>query len=305
MAGDRGSCGPAKQFGCGFRVGGARYNSFVSTTERTAVGAELRRWRRVRRVSQLELASLAGTTQRHVSFIESGRSRPGREIVIRLAESLGLSLRDRNDLLAAAGYAPVFAESGFGGAVLEPVRTALEQILHGHLPYPAVVVAPYGRVVAVNDAMDLFTEDVSPALLAPPVNLIRLMLHPDGLAPRVANMAEWGRHVVDNMRARARRSPDPRLDEFVDELARYVPKAPVGPDHLGFAVPMRLASGDGELRLITTLTSFATATDVTLAELVLEAFLPVDQATADVLLRRMERSPAAPLTPALKRHVTI
>jgi len=277
----------------------------VSTIEQTAVGAEVRRWRRVRRVSQLELASLAGTTQRHVSFIESGRSRPGREIVVRLAESLGLSLRERNDLLAAAGYAPVFTESGFDEAGLEPVRRALEQILHGHLPYPAIIVAPYGRVVAVNDATDLFTEDVSPALLEPPVNLIRLMLHPDGLAPRVANMAEWGRHVIDNMRARARRSPDPRLDEFVDELAGYVPAAPAGPDHLGFAVPMRLASADGELRLITTLTSFATATDVTLAELVLEAFLPADQATADVLLRRMARSPAAPLTPALKRHVTL
>jgi transcriptional regulator with XRE-family HTH domain len=277
----------------------------VSTIEQTAVGAELRRWRRVRRVSQLELASLAGTTQRHVSFIESGRSQPGREIVIRLAESLGLTLRERNDLLAAAGYTPVFTESGFDEAALRPVRTALEQILRGHLPYPAVVVAPYGRVVAVNDAVDIFTEDVSPTLLEPPVNLIRLMLHPDGLAPRVANMAEWGRHVVDNMRARARRSPDPRLDEFVDELAGYVPKTPVSPEHLGFAVPMRLATADGELRLVTTLTSFATATDVTLAELVLEAFLPADQATADVLLRRAERSPAAPLTPALKRHVTI
>ena len=276
----------------------------MSTIETTGVGSELKRWRRVRRVSQLELASLAGTTQRHVSFIESGRSQPGREIVIRLAESLGLSLRERNDLLAAAGYAPVFTETGFDEAALRPVRTAIEQILHGHLPYPAVVVAPHGRVVAANGAIDLFLEGVAPALLEPPVNLLRIMLHPDGLAPRVANMAEWGQHVVVNLRARARRSPDPRLDAFVDELAGYVPAAPIGPEHLGFSVPMRLATGDGELRLITTLTSFATATDVTIAELVLEAFLPADEDTADRLRRRAECSPATPRVPALFRHVT-
>ncbi|MFL6124291.1 helix-turn-helix domain-containing protein [Actinophytocola sp.] len=262
----------------------------MSTIETTGVGAQLRRWRRVRRVSQLELASLAGTTQRHVSFIESGRSRPGREIVLRLAESLGLSLRERNDLLAAAGYAPVFAESGYDEAVLRPVRAAIEQVLDGHLPYPAVVVAPYGRVVAANDAVGVFFDGVSPGLLEPPVNLLRVMLHPDGLAPRVANLAEWGRHVVENLRARARRSPDPRLDAFVAELAGYVPAAPVGPEHLGFSVPMRLATALGELRLITTLTSFATATDVTLAELVLEAFLPADEDSAE-LLRRHRRAP--------------
>jgi transcriptional regulator with XRE-family HTH domain len=266
-------------------------STLEASSETTGVGSELRRWRRVRRVSQLELASLAGTTQRHLSFIESGRSRPGREIVIRLAESLGLSLRERNDLLAAAGYTPVFTESGFDEAALRPVRSAVEQILDGHLPYPAVVVAPYGRVVAGNDAIDVFFEGVAPALLEPPVNLARLMLHPDGLAPRVANMAEWGRHVVENLRARARRSPDPCLDALVAELAGYVPAAPVGPDHLGFSVPMRLACDGGELRLITTLTSFATATDVTLAELVLEAFLPADEDTAELLRQRRRRSP--------------
>ncbi|MEV5751042.1 helix-turn-helix domain-containing protein [Actinoallomurus sp. NPDC052308] len=262
------------------------------TTERTGVGAELRRWRRVRRISQLELAVLAGTTQRHLSFIESGRSQPGRAIVIRLAESLRLSLRERNGLLAAAGYAPVFSESGFDEEALRPVRTALEQILYGHLPYPAFVVGPHGRVVAANDAVEVFTEGASPELLTPPVNMFRLMLHPDGMAPRVRNFAEWGRHVIQGLNARAHRSPDPRLDEFVAELAGYVPDAPVGPDHLGFAVPMRLASVDGELRLITTLTSFATATDVTLAELHLEAFLPADQATADLLRLRAERRAA-------------
>ncbi|MFI7632675.1 helix-turn-helix domain-containing protein [Nonomuraea sp. NPDC049400] len=260
-----------------------------STIERSGVGTELSRWRRARRLSQLELSALAGTTQRHLSFIESGRSQPGRALVIRLAESLGLSLRERNDLLAAAGYAPIFTESGLDESALRPVRDALEQILHGHMPYPALVVAPYGRVVAANDAVEVFTEDAAPGLLAPPVNMLRLMLHPDGMGPRVRNLDEWGRHVIENLRARARRSPDPRLDEFLTELAGYVPQTPVGPGHLGFSVPMRLASADGELRLITTLTSFATATDITLAELHLEAFLPADQATAELLRIRAER----------------
>ncbi|GAA4202099.1 helix-turn-helix domain-containing protein [Actinocatenispora rupis] len=255
----------------------------------TTVGEELRRWRRIRRISQLELAALAGTTQRHLSFVESGRSRPGRAIVVRLAESLGLTLRERNDLLAAAGYAAVFTESGLDEPALRPVRTALDQILRGHLPYPALVLAPYGRLVAANDAVDVLTEGAAPELLVPPVNMLRLMLHPDGMAPRVGNLADWGRHVLDNLRARARRSPDPRLDEFVAELAGYVPDVPVGPDHLGFAVPLRLATDDGDLRLISALTAFATATDVTLAELRLEAFLPADQASADVLLLRRSR----------------
>ncbi|MEU7739932.1 helix-turn-helix transcriptional regulator [Nonomuraea sp. NPDC049158] len=248
--------------------------------------SELRRWRSSRRVSQLELANRAGTTQRHLSFIERGRSRPGRAIVVRLAESLELSLRERNGLLLAAGYAPVFPESGLDDAMLRPVREALDSILDGHLPYPAVVVRPYGELVAANAAIDVLTEGAAPELLEPPVNVLRLALHPKGMGPRVVNLADWGRHITESLRAELLRSPDPRLDAFIAELESYVPDAVPGSDHLGFAVPLRLRTGDTELRLLTTLTSFATAVDVTLAELRLEAFLPADAATAAFLQSR-------------------
>ncbi|GAA1188898.1 transcriptional regulator with XRE-family HTH domain [Kitasatospora gansuensis] len=249
--------------------------------------AELRRRRTERRLSQLDLALRAGTTQRHLSFMERGRSRPGRTMVIRIAESLDLPLRDRNSLLHAAGYAPVYPESRLDTPLLGPVREALEVILRGHLPYPALVLRPYGELVAANSAVDLITEGCSAELLEPPVNMIRLLLHPDGMARRVLNLPEWGRHVTENMRrALANGGHDPRLAAFIAELEGYLPPTTPDPEHLGFAVPLRLATPEGELRLITTITSFATALDVTLAELHLEAFLPADEATATILRAR-------------------
>jgi len=247
---------------------------------------ELRRWRGSRRWSQLELALRAGTTQRHLSFMEQGRSAPGRTMVVRLAESLELSLRERNALLLAAGYAPLFPESELDEEALRPVREALVRVLEGHMPYPAVAVRPYGEVVAANDAFDVLAGGAAAWLLEPPVNILRLAVHPAGMGPRVENLGEWGRHIIDSLRAQLLRSPDPRLDEFVAELVGYVPAASPGPDHVGFAVPLRLRCSEGELRLITTLTSFATAVDVTLAELHLEAFLPADEATARILRER-------------------
>ncbi|WP_084501574.1 helix-turn-helix domain-containing protein [Nocardia xishanensis] len=258
-------------------------------TQPGAFAHQLKRWRTTRRVSQLDLAIRADTTQRYLSFLEQGRSRPGRTMVVRLAESLDLSLRERNGLLLAAGYAPVFAESRLDTPELAPVREALDRILDGHMPYPAVVVRPYGVLVAANAAFELLTEGAAPELLAPPVNVLRLALHPDGLARRVLNMPEWGRHVIESLRGRALRSPDPELDAFIAELAGYLPAAEPGPDHLGFAVPLRLRSDAGELRLITTITSFATAVDVTLSELHLEAFLPADDHTAAILRTRTDR----------------
>jgi transcriptional regulator with XRE-family HTH domain len=162
---------------------------------------ELRRWRTARRLSQMELATRAGTTQRHVSFVELGRSRPGRNVVMRLAESLDLTLRERNDLLISAGFAPAFPESPLDDAALRPIREALDRILDGHLPYPALVVRPHGVLVTANRAFELFHEEVDPALLAPPVNLFRLALHPDGVAARVRNLPAWGRHITENLRA--------------------------------------------------------------------------------------------------------
>jgi transcriptional regulator with XRE-family HTH domain len=247
---------------------------------------ELRRWRRARRLSQLELAVRAGTTQRHLSFIEQGRSRPGRSMVVRLAESMELTLRERNELLLAAGFAPAFPESPLQDEALRPVRQALDTILDGHLPYPAMVVRPHGILVTANRAFELFHGGVDPALLAPPVNVFRLALHPDGVAPRVRNLPEWGRHITENLRARLVRSPDPSLEVLLAELEGYLPPVPAQEDVLGFAVPLELGSADGNLRLITTLMSFATACDVTLAELHLEAFLPADEGTAEVLRRR-------------------
>jgi transcriptional regulator with XRE-family HTH domain len=245
----------------------------------------LRERRTRRRLSQLDLSLLAGTTQRHISFLESGRSEPRREMVIRLAESLDLPLRERNGLLLAAGYAPAYAQTPLGDPVLAPVQTALHHILDGHLPYPAIVVERHGDLVAANSAFELITEGVAPGLLEPPANAYRLALHPEGLAPRIVNFAEWSQHILQRLHTEMLRNPDDALADLHAELRDYVPDRPVESGQLGFAVPLRLRSAAGELNLITTITTFATAVDITLAELKLEAFLPADETTATSLSR--------------------
>lgn len=255
----------------------------------------LRASRNRRHISQLELALRAGTTQRHISFIENGRSTPGRGLVARLADSLALPLRERNGLLLAAGYAPVHPERELTDPALAPALEALEHVLTGHLPYPAVVVDRYGDIVAANSAFAVMTEGADPALLEPPVNVLRLALHPRGLAPRIRNFPQWARHIIGALREELRRSPDDRLAALNEELVGYLPRAPDGSDPadgsngsdamLGFAVPMELETVRGLLRLMTTVAVFATAADVTIAELKLEAFLPADRATADALAR--------------------
>jgi len=247
-------------------------------------GGALKQWRTRRRVSQLELAVRAGTTQRHVSFLESGRSAPGRSMIIRLAESLAVPIRERNELLLAAGFAPAYGQGRLDAPELGPVRAALENVLRGHLPYPAVVVDRHGDLVSANAGFYAIARGIAPRLLAPPVSVPRVLLDPEGLAPRIVNLDEWAWHIVDRLREESERNPDERLRALADELAAQAPpRRTPGPLYLGFAVPLRLRHDDGELRLITTLTHFGTAVDVALAELRLEAFLPADEATADAL----------------------
>ena len=243
----------------------------------------LRQRRTAGRVSQLELAIKAGTTQRHLSFIESGRSLPGREMVIRLTESLGLPLRERNQLLLAAGYAPAYPQTAIDSPGLAPVMTALRHILDAHMPYPAIVIDRYGEIIAANAAQQILAENAARHVRS---NAYRLALHPEGMAPRIGNFPEWARHVVNNIGAALARNPDDRLAALHAELSSYVPPARPATDHLGFAVPLQLSTSRGELRLMTTITSFATAVDVTISELRLEAFLPADPETAAALTRQ-------------------
>lgn len=195
-------------------------------------------------------------------------------MVVRLGEALELPLRERNELLLAAGYAPAYPESSLDGPELAPVRTAIDHILRGHQPYPALVVDRAGDLIAANSAFDLITEGAAPELVGPGRNVYRLALHPDGLAPRIRNLAEWARHILVRLG---------HLEELRAELTGYVPELEPSAGLLGFAVPLRLQSSYGELRLLTTVTTFATAVDVSLAELKLEAFLPADPATAEAL----------------------
>jgi transcriptional regulator with XRE-family HTH domain len=257
----------------------------MSVATNSDFGAALRGWRTRRRLSQIDLAIEAGTTQRHLSFLEQGRSMPGRDIVARLADSLELTLRERNALLSAAGFAPAYPESAPDAPILEPVRDALQHVLDGHLPYPAMVMNGFGELVASNDAFGLLIEGVAPWLLESPVNVLRIALHPEGLAARTVNLDDWRRHVLHALR---QRGPHPRIDALIEELEGYGLPIPGSEpiESLGFAVPLHLRSNDGDLRLVATISTFVTALDVTVSELRLEAFLPADRETAEILARR-------------------
>jgi transcriptional regulator with XRE-family HTH domain len=279
-----------------------------SLFEPTTFGDALAKARSRTRLSQLELAVRAGTTQRHVSFLERGRSVPGKGLVIRLAEALELSLRERNALLLRAGYAPVYEETPLSDPSLRSLREAMQKILIAHDPFPALMTDQAGTLLAGNEALNVLLEGVDASLLVPPVNVRRVALHPRGLAPRVLNFAQWGRHVVEMIHRDVSRRPDPAQSELLIELEGYVDNAPVQqrPDYMGLAMPLHLASSAGNLTLLTTVTSFSTAVDITIAELRLEAFLPADADTAARLesLREMRRSSGPSDSPASRKTPT-
>ena len=252
---------------------------------RPTVGPMLRDWRQRRHMSQLDLALEAGISTRHLSFVETGRSRPSAEMLVLLAEHLDVPLRDRNQWLLAAGYAPAYGQRDFDDPELEPVRAAIDAVLSGHEPYPAVVVDRHWGMVAANRSIGLLTAGSAPHLLEPPVNVLRLGLHPEGLAPRIANLAEWRAHLLDRLGRQAVATGDPALASLHEELAAY-PRGEAGavPDLVAgeIAVPLRLRLDDGaELAFISTVTTFGTAVDITVSELSIEAFYPADPETAE------------------------
>jgi transcriptional regulator with XRE-family HTH domain len=281
-----------------------------STTLTGGFGEELRRWRSLRRVSQLELALRAGTTQRHLSFIERGRSVPGRPMVVRLTQSLELPLRERNALLLHAGYAPAYPEGSLDDSALRSVREALTGILEGHEPYPAMLIRRTGELLLANTACDIFFEQVPAALLVEPINTMRLALQPDGLAGRIVNFGAWAPHITRSLRRELARNPDAGLEALAVELDGYLAAEHlVDDDPLGFGVPMELSTSSGTVRLITTLTSFASASDIFLSELRLEAFLPADEETGERLAERAagraRRAGPATLEPSTSLATTL
>jgi transcriptional regulator with XRE-family HTH domain len=253
---------------------------------RPAVGALLRDWRQRRRMTQMDLALEADVSARHLSFIETGRSTPSAEMVKHLAEQLDVPLRERNELLLAAGYAPAYGQRDLDEPEMGPVREALERVLKGHEPFPAVVVDRHWGMVAGNSAIPLLTAGVAEHLLAPPVNVLRLTLHPEGMAPRIANLPEWRAHLLDRLGRQVVTSGDPALAALHEELAA-LPGGAAAPAHdlaAGeIATPLRIRHGDAELSFISTYTTFGTAIDVTVSELSIEAFFPADEVTAQAL----------------------
>jgi transcriptional regulator with XRE-family HTH domain len=265
--------------------------SDAATAVHRPAGALLREWRRRRRVSQLDLSIEAGISTRHLSYLETGRSRPSREMVLRLSETLDVPLRERNRLLLAAGFAPAYTEAPLDGPDLEPLRGAVREILTAHEPFPAVVVDPRWTLLEANAAVAPLLEGVAEELLVPPVNVLRVGLHPRGLAPRIVNLGQWRAHLLDRLRREAEWSGDPGTAALERELRAYPcgdpEPGPGAPGTADLAVPLRLRHERGELSLLSTVATFGTPVDITVSELRIETFLPADRATARLLAALM------------------
>jgi transcriptional regulator with XRE-family HTH domain len=255
-----------------------------------SVGDLLREWRQRRRLSQLDLACNAEISTRHLSFLETGRSQPSREMVLHLAVQLEVPLREQNVLLLAAGYAPVFPERPLADPALQTARKAVDLVLTGHEPYPALAIDRHWTLVASNRAIPPLLAGADPALLQPPVNVLRLSLHPAGLAPRIANLPEWRSHLLARLNHQIDVSADPVLMKLMNELRGY-PAAnecatvgsPLNRDYAGVLVPLELITESGVLAFFSATTVFGTPVDITLSELALETFFPANSATADAL----------------------
>ncbi len=264
------------------------YHNLMATQAMTtpAVGNLLREWRQRRRMSQLDLAFEADVSSKHLSFVETGRAAPSREMILHLAEQLEVPLRDRNTLLAAAGYAPIFPERTLEDPDLQAAKAAIDLILKGHEPYPALAVDRHWTLLAANAAFGSLLAGVHPALLKPPVNVLRLTLHPDGLAPRIVNLAQCRSHLLARLWHQAQATADPILGDLWTELSDF-PAPPASQGHEedfgGVLVPVRLRTEYGILSLFSTTTVFGTARDVTLSEIALESFFPADAFSSAIL----------------------
>lgn len=260
----------------------------------TPVGGLLRAWRERRRLSQLELAGEADISARHISFLETGRSVPSRGMLLRLAERLQIPLRERNALLLTAGYAPMYAERRLDDPALQQARKAVELVIAGHEPYPALAVDRHWTLVSANAAVGVLLAGIEPRLLQPPVNVLRLGLHPEGLASRIVNYDQWREHTLTRLRQQISATADPILIEMLAELESYPPprtaddqdksgQAAQAADYGGVVVPFTLRTDHGMLSFFSTTTVFGTPLDITLAELAIESFFPADPKTAEIL----------------------
>jgi transcriptional regulator with XRE-family HTH domain len=254
-------------------------------------GDYLRMWRQRRGMSQLDFALEAEVSQRHLSFVESGRSTPSRDMLLHLTERLDVPLRERNAMLLAAGFAPVYEERTLEDPAMAAASEAIRMVLKGHEPFPALAVDRHWHLVASNSALGLLLTGIEDStLLEPPVNVLRLSLHPKGLAPRIANLVEWRSHLLDRLRRQIAVTGDSVLAELLQELSAFpiagnvrALHAAIPSDHGGVFVPLKLMTDAGLLSFISTTTVFGTPRDITLSELALEAFFPADAETGRIL----------------------
>ncbi|MEZ5702364.1 MAG: helix-turn-helix transcriptional regulator [Burkholderiaceae bacterium] len=255
---------------------------------RAAVGDHLRHWRQQRRLSQQDLALDAGLSTRHLSCVETGKASPSREVVLRLCERLAVPLRERNDWLTAAGYAPMYREHRLDDPQLLAAREAVQHILNGHEPWPAVAFDRHWNLVLSNRTVAPLLTGVAPDLLEPPVNLLRVSLHPAGLAPRIANLHQWREHLFARLQQQIQATGDTSLARLLQELKAYPDQPPehiqrIAGEHAGVLMPLLVHTPAGLLHLISTTTVFGSPSDITLQELALETFFPGDAGTAQAL----------------------